>query len=383
MEVWIVLIISLSCIAITAMIVFSIKQSRDLEIAVVVPIVQKYPPEVKINRVKILVEIYKAMTFEEFIIPTTSAAKTKETSIAQLNNMIIDTAKVGIQSLRLINDKKYVLAEYSSVAIEKLGNDSATEVITKAGEKLLIIRDSGTGQFIQHAKQAESATKLHNLANIANVVIGVAHLISGFDNAKKLGGLVKDVSRILQHRSNDMLADLEAIYEEVQEINFDDTTLDKVYVRTLKQNLKKLRNRWYNEIFSALDNIVEPQNQGILKLWFTSKKSIKNEYENIEEITLAPLHIIRRSLELERSLAIILNEESTFIDQTLKGQINKIKKLKEQLNLKRTVIEEFTGLKPRNFDSYNSEADIFLTSIESSSNFENATTINSVKKKAR
>lgn len=352
-----ILLISITSIAIVGIIVFGVFQYmrglNDGEIK-----------KIDSHREKLIIEVFRDMTFEEFVSPVESYLKTVTHSTNYLNNMIGDMSNHGIQSIRLINDHKYVLANYPSHIAKKLGQGSVTEVVIReSGEKILIARDGVTGRFLAHAQKAESATKFNKLATLGNLIVGTAHIISGYDNAKKLGNISKDISKLVTFRSSDMISELESIYESLQEFDSENIERDRIYLKAIKHDLKVLRNRWYREIFSALNHVEDPNEWGILKRWFTKKRTAKANYAEGEALCLEPLHIIRRSLEIERSVSIALGEEENFTKIILHNQYKKVIKLKEKIVSKRKEIEKFLGAKDDSIAGFVCESDDFLNSL--------------------
>src|SRR5690606_30985115 len=173
-----------------------------------------------VEREKFVIEMFREMAFEDFTSPTNSYLRTVDHTAKYLNNIVGDLGNQGIQTVRLVNDNKYVLASYPASVMKKMSHGAASEVVLKgSGEKILIVRDASTGRFLAHAQKAESAAKFNKLATIGNLIVGAAHMISGYDNAKKLGSISKDVSKLVKFRSGDMISELESIYESLQEFD--------------------------------------------------------------------------------------------------------------------------------------------------------------------
>lgn len=320
--------------------------------------------KVVVSNNDLVMDIYRKMSFSEFITPELASLKAVEVSKNYLVNLLGETFKQGLDAVRAINDRKYLLAEYPKHIIDKLDLGTATEVIKNNGEKILVARDAKTGKFLAHAKEVGSSSDLGKLASIGSLIVGSAHIIAGYDNAKKLQTISIDTSKILTNRKNDMLSELEAIFESFQEINSDKLVVDRSFLKDLKLKTKTLRNQWFLDVFLALENLEDPNKQLWLKKLFTSKKSTQSKYGLAEEICLSPLHAIRSSLELERALSIILDEEEVFLDLTVQNQKKKVEELKLLLDEKRQAITKFTGLDVNFLNNVSDETDRYLLSIE-------------------
>ncbi|WPU65899.1 hypothetical protein [Peredibacter starrii] len=308
---------------------------------------------------ELTIGIYQNMTFSEFMTPSIASEKALAFTNCYLSSTYGEVARLSLDAFRGISEGQYYRATFTDAISKRISEGSAQLMKNK-----LIAVDSKTKKIIGNPTEiSKGMTDASQVASVMNVAIGAAHILSGYDNAKKLNSLTKDVTKILSFRSCDMLGELEAIFECFQEINIEKLSEDRVFLNQLKLRTKTLRNQWFSEAISALENIEDPNKRGFFAKLFSTRKGTLKKYESEEKIALAPLHITRSALELERAICFLLGEDASFVNQTLMSQREKIERLQVLLIEKREAITIYTEVPLEQVEAMTQETKKYLSSL--------------------
>jgi hypothetical protein len=240
-------------------------------------------------RSSIVIENFKHIPFNETLDFNSLAEKSKKQAIKTLNNSTGEFARQGLEIAEVISNKGRIMAEFPEHVKNSINMAEAAKVVTKDGRSILIARDVKTGKFIAHAKEVNPTT-ISKFAKVGNIIVGAAHIISGYDIAKKVSLIAKDVDLLLVHRNNDMVAELESIYETLQELNISSLSRNETLLRLLKTRLKTLRNSWLREVTHSLSSLDDPNSANIIKKFFLSKK-MGGKFSSEVNSLQAPLYI--------------------------------------------------------------------------------------------
>ena len=268
------------------------------------------------------VEVFQVVvdiTFDEIMCVNTAPEKIKEKQFKSLNGEF-KAAGLGLQVADVVVYKDAMLGKFQNVVKAAIDTKSAVVVKTKDGAEILVARDLKTGQLLGPARKI--SPNLHKATQIANLAIGAAHIISGYDNAKKLKVIDKKIDKIIALRRTDMVAELKSIYEALQRMAYvDKMGLDTIiHLRNLQHRLTCLRNSWIDEVVNGLEEDVDDptQRSWFKKLFSINKNTVKRVSGQIETC-LEPLYITRTAIELERMIALSLGEEDVFEEVTLRN----------------------------------------------------------------
>lgn len=286
----------------------------------------------------IVLESFKNIPFNDALSINVLANKSKDQAINVLNNSTGEIARQGLEIAEVISSKGKILAEFPEHIKQSINAAEAAKVVTKDGNAILVARDIKTGKFIAHAKEVNPTT-VSKMAKVGNIIVGAAHIISGYDIAKKVSLIAKDVDLLLVHRNNDMVAELESIYETIQELEHSSIERNEVFLRQLKTRLKTLRNSWLREVTHSLSSIDDPNSVNVIKRFFRNNTKTGQKLSSKVNSLQAPLYITRLALEMEKSVATLLNEEDIFINQTIPNQKQKIIHLKDLINERKGWID--------------------------------------------
>jgi hypothetical protein len=159
--------------------------------------------------------------------------------------------------------------------------------------------------------------------------VGAAHIIAGYDNAKKLNAVDIKADRLLSKDANTLIAKLASIYESLREVLVAEISQDtKVHLLSLKKDLKELRSRWLLDAEDDLKRIANPSDRFFLARWFSRKKSVAQGLELELSKLREPLQLVRFALQMEQVIAELINGRVSFEEVTIPEVQQRISALK-------------------------------------------------------
>ena len=316
-----------------------------------------------IAKKEITLNILNQVNFEDALNFKKVAKIASKESISIVNNSIGELSRQGLEVTKMITDKGKILAEFPKHIQKTIDSSKAAMVITKDGNAILVARDLKTGRFIAHANKVDPSI-VNKLSKIGNVVVGAAHIISGHDIAKKLNIIGKNIDQILANRQNDMVAEIESIYEYMQELDIEQIQSDRPSLMYLKIRLKTIRNSWLKEVTCSLKNIDDPNSVGFLKKLFRRNKKAGEKLSTELNGLLTPLYVTRLALEMEKNLSLLLDEEEKFHSKTLLNQKNKIIELSELIKERKGWIDNLCNDDGNTSKESINASNSFIRSIE-------------------
>lgn len=251
-------------------------------------------------------------TFEEVLKARRSRDVIADRMLKEINLAVgqatADGLVVGLEIIQMSQARNLILAKFPEATAKVLKDGSAVQVVTKNGGKLLIAADKKGRRFASHAKQVDP-TSAAKLSEAATLVVGVAHIIAGYDNAQKLKSIDGKLDRLLSRDNNQYIARLAEIFETLKDL-FSEEVVDalgaRITLRALRRDLCQLRNYWLREVNEDIHRIREPKKRFFLLRWFsrnvTTAKQLQNENMKQQE----PLHYVRFALNMEQVIGEIL-----------------------------------------------------------------------------
>ena len=288
----------------------------------------------------------------------------KANFLRQINSGLspgLDSAIVAFQLIDIAQSRDIILAKFPDAASQLLKQGKAVLLKTKGGEEMLTA--TVAGKFHAHARKIDP-TVAHHLAKVGPLIVGAAHIIAGYDNAKKLKQIDKKLDLLISHRSRDMASELEAIFESIKE-SFASASLesqDLTHLRSLRYKLKRLRCGWINQIEAALQDLKNPANRGFLETFFSTKRGTAQNIECSLSQQEEPLYLTRFALNMEQYIATLLCEETSFENVTTPGVRKQVQAVRALILERRKWIEEALP----NMKESVAEAIICLDNFESS-----------------
>lgn len=174
--------------------------------------------------------------------------------------------------------------------------------------------------------------------------MGAAHIIAGYDNAKKLKTIDKKLDIIISRDSNDLVAQLEAIFESMKErLSEAQSESGRSHLIDLKLGLKELRCRWFRDVTSSLSSMQNPDERGFLAKLFSRRKTTARNVEIELDAQEEPLYLIRFSVNLEYMIAQALGESGCFNNSTLPDIRRQVSELGTLVEQRRDWIASLSG----------------------------------------
>lgn len=262
---------------------------------------------------------------------------------AYLSQSTADELIVGLEVVQAAQARELILAKFPEATARMLDNESAVQVVTKSGERLLVAADKSGRKFISQAKQVDP-TVASRLSQIGTLVVGAAHIIASYDNAKNIKAIDGKVDLLIERDSNELLAQLEAIFESLKEhLHSSESDEDKAHLLSLKHKLKEIRCRWFLNIESELKTIKNPSDRSFLAKLFSRKKTTAQNLMNELSAQEEPLYLIRFALQMEQVIAELLGGTDQFNNLTLPDVQAQILQLANVISERRNWIKEHSS----------------------------------------
>lgn len=254
-----------------------------------------------------------------------------------------DGLVVGLEVVQAAQARDLILSKFPEATARMLKNESAVQVVTKSGERLLVAVDKNGRKFISQAKQVDP-TMAARLAQIGTLVVGAAHIIASYDNAKNIKAIDAKVDVLIEQNSNELLAELAAIFESLKEqLHSAESEEGRTHLLALKHKLKVIRSRWFLDIESELKTIKNPSDRNFLVRLFSRKKTTVQNLMNELSAQEEPLYLIRFSLQMEQVIAEVLGGSDKFNDLTLPDVRSQILQLSKVISERRDWIKEHSS----------------------------------------
>lgn len=282
----------------------------------------------------------------------------------KLINSELSILNIGLQISDIQQMSSTHLAKFGEEVIKGLNEGSYNLMSTQSGEKLLTAINQ-KGQIVENAKLASGG--LHKLAEISNLIVGASHIIAGYDNAKKLQKISMGIDKILRYRQVDMISEFKAAYEELQTIslaNKNDSVAGRL--RDVKSRLRLLRVRWLSEVSNGLDyDVDDPRGFGVIDRYFFKESNAKKIGDQVNNC-IAPLFVVRSILEIERFIAVALNEEQIFEDIDVGNTVCDLHEIRLKLKNKESSLNKYLNDGGKQVTLFLENSDLMITSLKKS-----------------
>ena len=251
-----------------------------------------------------------ALRFEEALQPSvfltqlrTSAENQTKRELASLGN---DALKSALAGAKFFLDRNGMQLVFDG-GIPK----GAKLMVDRVGKALPTLVDGKTGRILKIGRVPSQARKVASVgAGTALVIIEVAHMISGYDNAQRLKKVEGVADALLHAHKSELKSQLEAIYRHCKElINGDLNQLSENDQRELHRQCPKLmeiRARWKDDFKHRLSAIkpAEPSWTDIVLLRKDAGRRKAREEKAREACdTLEIIQLMHFSLMLQMCLA--------------------------------------------------------------------------------
>lgn len=298
-------------------------------------------PTVEPELAQIFGTVIRDVTFQDALEYSRSSEIVSKGLLSEINSHFsqstADGLVIGLEVVRSAEARSLILAKFPETTARMLRDDSAVQVITKHGERLLIAVDKKGHKFISQAKQVDPSTA-SKLSQVGTLVVGAAHIIAGYDNAKKLKSIEGKTDILLARDSNTLIARLSSIYEILKEQTRSGKTSQefKFHLLSLKQNLKEVRTKFFFDVTDELKRVKNPDSRSVIQKFFSRRRTIAAELNREIAKHEESLRLIRFALHLEEVVSELLGDRDAFSDVTLpevRRQVFDLVKLIEERQL--------------------------------------------------
>lgn len=293
--------------------------------------------------------VFSKLSFNDSLDPQKFIEASEECAKNQisksLENYYGDGISIAVNSLRLKGSSTEMLVTASKNGKELLKSGKVVFVKTKSGKLLPKLRDVETGRFTESLKAKGALGKAGKVANLAAIVVSVAHIISGADTVKRLKEIDTKLNKLIAFHEFDKLATLERIYSQAGELLLSPLNAKKKEILwACRGELRELRNAWKRQAEYLLSQTYDPsQKGGLEKFWegfkriFGAKnKDGKKVHADISKAT-PQLSLIEYTLRMEYSLAVVSDTLPQF-QFSLNKEMQDFKNLSSLLEKKKDLI---------------------------------------------
>lgn len=258
-----------------------------------------------------------------------------------LTNNVGGATALAMQSANLFMNSGRLIVEFSKGGHHVL--KTAGRIMQSAGRDLPILL-TANGKTLEIARIAGTGAQLASTATaVTGMVVLVAHMISGADNAQKLNEANKKLDFLIAARRIDQCARMEAVFRQAKELMA--LPWEPEIQRDLHRLgiiLHELRAAWRAEVRHKLSQIdlkkPEDTDNWFMKAvrWAlegnNAEKGSQTVYQNMAE-----LHLLNVSLALHISLALASNTIDAYASQSLP----------EELAMTQRLLDEVASLRQR------------------------------------
>lgn len=265
-----------------------------------------------------------ALTFDEAMTPTRFLAQITHAAESQLKS---DLARHGNAALGLALATAKVVIDSGTVQVVFAKGIPAGAKLMKSGQELLpVLIDGTTGQTLKIGRVATTGRKaISTAASAALIVVEAAHMISGYDNAKRLKVVERSVDRLVHAHESALKSRLEAIYRFSKELLHSGpdelTPEDKREVHRQCKELIELRARWRDDFRHMISRIDKADPGTLNRIFFwnceSAEKESRKEKAKEAMVALELVQMMHFSLMLQMALAGAAGRMASFRELTL------------------------------------------------------------------
>ena len=245
---------------------------------------------------------------------------------------------IGSNSFTYFWEKDTLVVKFSKEAQKEIKADTLRLMRQKNGyyQPTLLYKN----KIVENARIDNTTKLLSKATKISSFLVGVAHIVSGADNAKQLKQISKNINYLIRARKNDQLCRLEATYKHAKELLSLDRskeTEDKIF--SLSKDLHEIRAIWRREIETKLSDIENPENLNWFVKFFRLKKinkDINTDILSCEEY----LGLITYTLLIHIELFRAIDKVDVFLEKSLPDEIKQLQATRDLLKEKSNYLSE-------------------------------------------
>lgn len=265
-----------------------------------------------------------ALPFDEALQPsrfltqmTLAAENQVRHQLAEHGNRAFGLALVGA---------KFVVDSGTMQVVFEGGIPAGAKLMRSAKKALPVLVDGRTNKIIKLGRVASKGRVAASIAaNAALVIVEAAHMISGYDNAKRLKKVERSVDALVHAHESELKSELESVYRYSKELLHGDIEAlsenDRDKLHGQCQVLFKLRAQWRDAFRFRLNHIQKAEPGWLDRvLWWRKEQAQRKSRQDKAAESLSALESVQLmhfSLMLQMTLAGSAGKMEQFIMLTL------------------------------------------------------------------
>jgi hypothetical protein len=277
-----------------------------------------------------------ALSFDEALSPSRLLQQMTLAAEHQVRSQI---AEHGNRALGLaLASAKFVMESGTMQVVFEDGIPAGAKLMKAAGKVLPALVDGKTGRILKWGSVASKARTVASVsANAALIVVEVAHLISGYDNAQRLKGVERSVDRLVHAHESELKSRLEAVYRYSKEVLHHGpgalSDEDRRELHRQCKDLMELRARWRDDFRHRISKI-DPADPGFWNklFWWRREDAHQQSRQSKAKESVDALEIIELmhfSLMLQMALMGSAGKMESFRHLTLPDECQAWRSLAE------------------------------------------------------
>ncbi len=253
-----------------------------------------------------------------------SKESTEDMLTERLKSSLGDSSVVLSNAADILRSGKYYV--FAATPQQQLMLRDGTAVLAQhqeSGRNLAGIHDAVSGKFVGQLREVPLNRLMGQVASIAILTVGAAHLVAGADIAKRLNRIEAKLDALIAFRQIDQMAKLHRIYNQAKQLlsgQLNDDAYNKLW--QLQGELMELRAVWCGELKHKLEQIIDPRMKPQYKLSIIRKNWDNTIFKQLVECEQESFKI-RYSLLLEHVIAVSNRELGRFIT-SLPGELEEL-----------------------------------------------------------
>ncbi len=255
---------------------------------------------------------------------------------AQLGDGIV----AGTNAIRFVQASGEYVIEFSEYGRELLKVGKATLMKSKETGRMIPKLMGLDGRIIEAGQEVGKLKSVAGkLASLSSMIIGVAHIISGADIAKKLTKVGRDVTFLVEARHNSQMGKLEAIYHSAQQILVKPLTEHiQSEIRLQMREIAEVRATCRRDMETKLKRIANPHTGGFFEKYFTTERSKDEQVAREISECRQDMAMIEMTMVLQIALAQSVGDTEAFFHHALPSELSLLRKTAKMFGEKASFI---------------------------------------------
>jgi hypothetical protein len=251
-------------------------------------------------------------------------SSSEEMMMKQFTAQLGDGIVAGTNAIRFVQATGEYVIEFSEHGRELLKVGKATLMKSKETGQMIPKLMGLDGRIIETGREVGKLKSVAGkLASLSSMVVGVAHIISGADVAKKLGKVGRDVTFLVEAMHNSKMGKLEAIYHSAQQILAKPLTEHvQSEIRLQMREIAEVRATSRRNLETKLQGIANPHNGGFFQKYFTTERSKDEQIAREISECQQDMAMLEMTMVLQIALAQSVGDGELFFQHSLPSELS-------------------------------------------------------------